>query len=56
MDKQFKEAEKKAEKHYRFINAFVTGATRSEANRKRFFKHLAGYVEAEIELEAVCNE
>jgi hypothetical protein len=48
--------QKESDKHYKFIKNFVDYSYSEDKDKIKFFKHLNGYLEAEIELEMECME
>lgn len=53
---EVKKLQRKSDKHYKFISDFVNDYCKNDKERIEFFKHLNRYLEAEIELEGICNE
>jgi len=51
-----KTEQKESEKHHKYISAVINALIKSDKKKLKFYKHLNGYLEAEIELEGVCNE
>lgn len=55
MNKEIKELQAESDKHYTYIENFVNDYCKDDEDKIEFFKHLNGYLEAEIELEGFCN-
>lgn len=53
---KIKRLQKESDKHYKFIESFVNDYCSEDKDKIEFFKHLNGYLEAEIELEMECRE
>ena len=51
-----KKLQKESDKHYKVIEKFVNKYLLKDEDKIEFFKHLNGYLEAEIELEMECNQ
>ena len=56
MELRFNKLEKLSDKEYKFIWNFVENYCKTDKDKVEFFKHLNGYLEAEIELEKFCNQ
>jgi uncharacterized protein (DUF1919 family) len=48
--------QKESDKHYNYIEKFVNKYLLKDEDKIKFFTHLNGYLEAEIELDKECRE
>ena len=55
MNPEIKKLQAKSDKHYKFIKNMVDDYCKSDKDKIEFYKHLNGYLNAEIELESYCN-
>lgn len=55
-NKEIKALQKESDKHYGFIENFVTDYCKEDEDRQEFFEHLNGYLNAEIEIEKFCGQ
>lgn len=56
MKTKIKNLQKVSNYHYKFIEKFVKDYVKEDDDKIEFFKHLNGYLEAEIELEKECGQ
>ena len=51
-----KAEQKISKKNYDYVFGVVSALIKSNKKRIKFFKHLNAYIEAEIELDKLCEE
>jgi hypothetical protein len=53
---EIKQLQRESNKGYKYIKNFVDDYCKSDKDKIEFFKNLNLYLEAEIELEKLCNQ
>jgi len=56
MDALIKAEQKISKKNYDYIFGVISALIKSDKKRIKFFTHLNAYIEAEIELDKLCEE
>ncbi len=56
MEETKEELQKESDNAYKFLSNFCVDYCKDEEERKEFYKNLAEYLDAEIELEKFCNQ
>ena len=56
MKNEFEELQEESDSNYEFIQNFVNDYCKTDEDKIEFYKHLQEYLDAEIELEKLCNQ